>query len=396
MTTDASTVEITIPDEELKQQSGVGFAKGDSTTDEHLRRLCDHTLLTPKEEQTIAIRLQFQRRKLWESLQQHPALQAVANELKIEPQEDGSPLPATPHTRTALTVYSTIKKSLQRKNPEYEQQYKCTKQEAETALEESRTCYKHYRKTREQLAHHNGKLLVSIALRLRGLGLPLDDLLQEGHIGLMDAVDHFEWRETRFSTYATRVISGAMMEAITDQSREIRLTETALQRILALNAAEAILGKKAKGNEDEIAQHLNQTTAPMRWNAQEVRDVCKWRKGKQLKSMHGQEGEAQLVRTLVAATHTPDEILIRIEKKTHAAKAVRTAIAATLKRQKKNKRKMLAKDDLPLWRMYHIAQMDYKTIAAKTGLTREKVKTRIGRIGRLIEAQLKKMSEEPT
>lgn len=76
---------------------------------------------------------------------------------------------------------------------------------------------------RERLAVSNLRLALSIAKRYQGMGLPLDDLVQEGNIGLLKAVDRYDWRKGfRFSTYATWWIRQQISRAVADKGKTIR------------------------------------------------------------------------------------------------------------------------------------------------------------------------------
>jgi RNA polymerase primary sigma factor len=80
------------------------------------------------------------------------------------------------------------------------------------------------REAKRQLVEANLRLVVSIARRFARSGLPLLDLVQEGNIGLMKAVDRFQYqRGFRFSTYASWWIRQGVTRAVADQSRTIRL-----------------------------------------------------------------------------------------------------------------------------------------------------------------------------
>jgi RNA polymerase primary sigma factor len=84
---------------------------------------------------------------------------------------------------------------------------------------------------KELLVNSNLRLVVSIARRYQGLGLPLTDLVQEGMTGLIRAAEKFDWRKGfRFSTYATLWIRQAIQRGLDNTARSVRLPANIAQR----------------------------------------------------------------------------------------------------------------------------------------------------------------------
>ena len=94
---------------------------------------------------------------------------------------------------------------------------------------------------RNEFAHSNLRLVISIASRFQGKGLPLEDLVQEGWFGLARAIDKFDYKKGfKFSTYATWWITQALQRAVTNQGSAIRLPMQAaddLRRLKRLRSA---------------------------------------------------------------------------------------------------------------------------------------------------------------
>ncbi|MDJ0764186.1 MAG: RNA polymerase sigma factor RpoD/SigA [Myxococcota bacterium] len=101
------------------------------------------------------------------------------------------------------------------------------------------------RRARNQLIESNLKLVVWIARKYKNRGLAISDLIQEGNIGLMKAVDRFEpTRGYRFSTYASWWIRQAIVRAITDKARTVRLPAHAVDTINALVRTRSALAQE--------------------------------------------------------------------------------------------------------------------------------------------------------
>ena len=113
---------------------------------------------------------------------------------------------------------------------------------------------------RRAFIESNLRLVVSIARRYQGFGLPLLDLIQEGNLGLLRAIDKFDWRRGfKFSTYATWWIRQGISRGLADRSRTIRLPVHVAEVVQRLRRVESDLSRSLgrEPTDEEVADGLD-------------------------------------------------------------------------------------------------------------------------------------------
>ena len=164
--------------------------------------------------------------------------------------------------------------------------------EASSILESHLSSIKHDgEKARDHLGKANLRLVVSVAKKYTNRGLTFEDLIQEGNIGLMRAIDKFDYRKGfKFSTYATWWIRQGVTRAIADQSRTVRIPVHMYEALNKVRRASRELAQEydRKPTIEEIAERVEMTV-------EKVTDVLKnGQEPMSLETPVGEDGDNEL------------------------------------------------------------------------------------------------------
>jgi RNA polymerase primary sigma factor len=144
---------------------------------------------------------------------------------------------------------------------------------------------------REHLGQANTRLVVSIAKRYRGYGIPFPDLIQDGNVGLMRAVDRYDHRSgNRFSTYATWWIRQAVTRSLANQGRVIRIPVHMGGRMREMAQVAQRLEMKygQRPTPEEIAAEMGESPS-------KIRQMMRWAsRPLSLEQPVGEEGDIEL------------------------------------------------------------------------------------------------------
>jgi len=170
--------------------------------------------------------------------------------------------PITVLSASPGSTASSFSSSVSRRSSEIEKRWRLTPAELLNLHDSLRKHFNDWHRARGELILHNLRLVIAIAKKYLDRGLPFEDLIQEGNIGLVKAASKFEYRRGyKFTTYATWWIRQAIVRAVAEQARELRMP---VHMISTLNRAMQVYGKLfeelgCEPSPSEVAEEMNMT-----------------------------------------------------------------------------------------------------------------------------------------
>ena len=213
----------------------------------------------------------------------------------------------------------------------------------------------------------NTRLVVSIVKKYRGRGVPFEDLIQEGNLGLQKAIDKFDYRKgCKFSTYATWWIKQAASRAVANQGRVIRLPVYILGRVRDVNQAIEML--YSQDGQEPSARKIAEALG---WTDQEVERVLRFAElPSELDAPISEEDEDWRLIDIISdrVGGTEDDYLITDEKETLAL--LHKGLAALNHKKRKLLELRFGFFDGRMW--------TYRQIGGHFGISREPARLAVG------------------
>ena len=166
------------------------------------------------------------------------------------------------------------------------------------------------KKAREKLINSNLRFVVSVAKKFRGQGMPLEDLINEGNIGLMTAVDKFEPEKGyHFISYAVWWVRQAILKALAEQSRPVRLPLNRSNELIQIVRAKNELLKSGE-NSDPSAEDIAEKTGLERNLVKSLMDITREMISFDSPIKGDEEGDSSYFDFVEDKSQTPEEDVV--------------------------------------------------------------------------------------